>query len=94
LDLGACIWLEDYLSRYPNILFVTSHSQDFLNTVTTNTVHLTQDGKLMQYTGNYDTFVKVRTEKRTNQMKQYKKEQDDIKRIRHFMQHVVRTRIW
>jgi len=85
LDLGACIWLEDYLSRYPNILFVTSHSQDFLNTVTTNTVHLTQDGKLMQYTGNYDTFVKVRTEKRTNQMKQYKKEQDDIKRIRHFI---------
>jgi len=85
LDLGACIWLEDYLSRYPNILFVTSHSQDFLNTVTTNTVHLNHEGKLVQYSGNYDTFVKVRTEKRTNQMKKYKKEQDDIKRIRHFI---------
>jgi len=85
LDLGACIWLEDYLSRYPNILFVTSHSQDFLNTVTTNTVHLNCAGKLIQYTGNYDTFVKTRTEKRTNQFKQYKKEQDDIKRIRHFI---------
>jgi len=85
LDLGACIWLEDYLSRYPNILFVTSHSQDFLNTVTTNTVHLTCDNKLVQYSGNYDTFVKTRTEKRTNQFKKYKKEQDDIKRIRHFI---------
>ena len=25
-----CVWLEDYLSRYPNILVVVSHSQDFL----------------------------------------------------------------
>ena len=30
LDLAACVWLEDYLSRYPHILVVVSHSQDFL----------------------------------------------------------------
>eukprot|EP00939_MAST-03C_sp_MAST-3C-sp1_P002296 g2296.t1 len=85
LDLGACIWLEDYLSRYPNILLVTSHSQDFLNTVCTNTLHLTREGKLESYGGNYDTFVKTRKEKRTNQLKQWKKEQDSIAHIKKFI---------
>eukprot|EP00938_MAST-03A_sp_MAST-3A-sp1_P002173 g2173.t1 len=85
LDLGACIWLEDYLSRYPNILFVTSHSQDFLNTVTTNTYHLNRQGKLIHYTGNYDSFVKTRKEKRTNQLKMYKREQEQIAHIKKFI---------
>lgn len=85
LDLGACVWLEDYLSRYPHILLVTSHSQDFLNTVTTNTLHLTREGKLDHYTGNYDSFVKVREERRVNQMKRWKKEQDDIAHIKRFI---------
>ncbi|KAF9935031.1 hypothetical protein FBU30_008524 [Linnemannia zychae] len=31
LDLEACVWLEDYLSRYDRILIIISHSQDFLN---------------------------------------------------------------
>jgi ATP-binding cassette subfamily F protein 2 len=35
LDLEACVWLEDYLSRYPKLLIVISHSQDFLNGVCT-----------------------------------------------------------
>lgn len=35
LDLEACVWLEDYLSRYPKLLIVVSHSQDFLNGVCT-----------------------------------------------------------
>ena len=27
LDLEACVWLEDYLSTYPKLLIVVSHSQ-------------------------------------------------------------------
>jgi ATP-binding cassette subfamily F protein 2 len=41
LDLGACVWLENYLSTYPRCLLVISHSQDFLNGVCTNMMHLT-----------------------------------------------------
>ena len=36
LDLDACVWLEDYLSTYPKLLIVVSHSQDFLNGVCTS----------------------------------------------------------
>ncbi|GFH14362.1 uncharacterized protein HaLaN_10402, partial [Haematococcus lacustris] len=58
LDLEACVWLEEYLKTYNKCLVVVSHSQDFLNGVTTHTIWITQ-GKLHYYTGNYDTFVKT-----------------------------------
>lgn len=82
---GACVWLENYLSTYDRCLLVISHSQDFLNNVCTNIMHLTNKGKLMYYGGNYDAFVRTREENETNQMKRYEKEQTDIKHIKEFI---------
>ena len=85
LDLGACVWLEDYLAQYPNTLICVSHSQDFLNSVCTNIMELTLDSKLRVWGGNYDTYLKTKTEKRVNDTKKYNKEQDDMKRLLHFI---------
>jgi len=85
LDLEACVWLENYLADYPYCMVVVSHSQDFLNTVCSNIIHLTPRRKLQVYTGNYDQFVKTKEELEVNQMKHYKKEQDDIKDIKQFI---------
>lgn len=84
LDLEACVWLEDYLSKYNRILIIVSHSQDFLNGVCTNTMHLSQK-QLINYTGNYDTFVKTRAEKEANQMKAFHKQQEEIAHIKAFI---------
>jgi len=73
LDLGACVWLEEYLSRYPNTLLFTSHSEDFMNGVCTNIMQLTQKGTLVTWSGNYDAYVKTRTELEKNQLTRYKK---------------------
>ena len=40
LDLEACVWLEQELKSYKRILVIISHSQDFLNGVCTNIMHL------------------------------------------------------
>lgn len=48
-------------------------------------MHLTNQGKLMYYGGNYDTFVRTRQENEVNQMKRYEKEQADIKHIKEFI---------
>lgn len=85
LDLGACVWLEKYLSTYPKILVLVSHSQDFLNGVCTNIMHLTPKKTLQYYGGNYDTFVRTKTENEVNQMKQYAKQQEEIKHIKEFI---------
>jgi len=85
LDLGACVWLENYLATYPKILIVVSHSQDFLNGVCTNIMHLTTKKTLQYYGGNYDIFVRTKLENETNQMKQYEKQQEEIKHIKEFI---------
>jgi len=84
LDLEACVWLEEYLKTYNRILLLVSHSQDFLNGVCTNTIHL-QNKKLSYYSGNYDTYIKTRAEKEENQMKQFTKEQAEIAHMKDYI---------
>jgi ATP-binding cassette subfamily F protein 2 len=82
--VGACVWLERYLQHYDRILVVVSHSVDFLDGVCTNMIDLRLQ-KLQYYGGNYSTYIKTRAEQETNQMKQYYKQQDEIKHIKEFI---------
>jgi len=85
LDMEAVLWLEDYLSKWNRILLCISHSQDFLNNVCSHMIHLSPKKKLVYYDGNYDQFVKTKTEKEVNQLKQYKWEQDQIKSMKEYI---------
>lgn len=84
LDLEACVWLEEYLKEYTRILVVISHSQDFLNNVCTNIIHLQQQ-RLTYYTGNYDQYVETRRQIEEHQMKRYTKEQEDIQKMKDYI---------
>jgi len=84
LDLEACIWLEEYLKTYKRILVIISHSQDFLNGVCTNMIHL-QRKVLKVYGGNYDTYVQTREELEEHQMKQYNREQAEIAHMKDYI---------
>ncbi len=48
------MWLENYLSKFKKILLLVSHSQDFMNNVCTQTIHM-HKRRLDEYGGNYDT---------------------------------------
>jgi ATP-binding cassette subfamily F protein 2 len=85
LDLGAVVWLEDYLKKYDRILVCISHSQDFMNNVCTNIIEFTPKKKLLYYAGNYDTYVKTKQELEVNQMKAYEKQQSEIEHIKKFI---------
>ncbi|KAI9227784.1 MAG: P-loop containing nucleoside triphosphate hydrolase protein [Piptocephalis tieghemiana] len=85
LDLEACVWLEEYLKRYDRILILVSHSQDFLNGVCTNMMHLNHQKKITFYGGNYDTFVRTKAEIESNQLKAYEKQQAEIEHIKKFI---------
>ncbi|GJX88250.1 ABC transporter F family member 1 [Tanacetum coccineum] len=50
LDLEACVLLEETLQKFERILVVVSHSQDFLNGVCTNIIHM-QSKSLKIYSG-------------------------------------------
>lgn len=84
LDLEACVWLEEELKNYPTILLIISHSQDFLNGVCNNILHL-ELKQLKTYGGNYDTFVRTKNELEEAQMKQYNWEQDQIAHMKNYI---------
>ncbi|XP_045117289.1 ATP-binding cassette sub-family F member 2-like [Portunus trituberculatus] len=84
LDLDACVWLEGELAKYKRILVIISHSQDFLNGVCSNVIHMDKK-KLKYYGGNYDAFVRTRLELLENQMKQYQWEQDQIAHMKNYI---------
>ena len=85
LDLEAVVWLEAYLPMYNHILVITSHSQDFMDSVCTNIMDLTLKKKLVYYGGNYSTYVRTKAENEVNQMKAYQKQQDEIAHIKKFI---------
>jgi len=84
LDLEACVWLEEELSQYKRILVLISHSQDFLNGVCTNIIHMNSK-RLKYYTGNYEAFTRTRMELLENQLKQYNWEQDQIAHMKNYI---------
>ncbi|CAG8550304.1 4236_t:CDS:10 [Diversispora eburnea] len=85
LDLEACVWLEEYLKTYDRILLLVSHSQDFLDGVCNQTIHLNEKKKLVYYGGGYSIFVKTKAELEVNQMKAYNKQQEEIAHIKKFI---------
>lgn len=84
LDLNACVWLEQELKTYPRCLVIISHSQDFLNGVCTNILHI-QDQKIKLYGGNYDQFCITRAELEGHQQKRFKWEQDQIAHMKDYI---------
>merc|ERR1712018_1127697 len=84
LDLEACVWLEEELKGYKQILVIISHSQDFMNGVCTQVMHLDKQ-RLQYYGGNYDAFVRTRHELLENQAKRYQWEQDQIAHMKNYI---------
>merc|ERR1711953_379699 len=84
LDLEACVWLEEELKTYKQILVIISHSQDFMNGVCSQVIHLDQQ-KLQYFGGNYDAFVRTRAELQENQAKRYQWEQDQIAHMKNYI---------
>ncbi|AUH64085.1 ABC-F family ATP-binding cassette domain-containing protein [Paracoccus zhejiangensis] len=74
LDLEGALWLEGYLARYPHTVIVISHDRGLLNRAVGHILHL-ENRKLVLYTGGYDSFAKLRAERRALQAAEAKKQQ-------------------
>ncbi|MGE3913121.1 MAG: ABC-F family ATP-binding cassette domain-containing protein, partial [Chloroflexota bacterium] len=79
LDLKATEWLEDYLHEYPGMVVVVSHDRYFMDQVVSRTVEI-EDGKAVDYRGNYSYFLKERERKRKDAIAAYDRQQKFIKR--------------
>ena len=84
LDLDAVLWLEQWLLRYPGTLLVISHDREFLDNVTTHTLHL-HEGRAKLYTGDYTAFERQRAEQLRQQQIAFEKEQAERAHLQSFI---------
>lgn len=84
LDLETVLWLEHHLASLPCTQIIISHDRDFLNATTTHTIELANQ-KLNIYGGNYDFYLKERTQRLANQQSAYAKQQEKIKHLQSFI---------
>jgi ATP-binding cassette subfamily F protein 3 len=84
LDLDAVLWLQGWLVEYPGTLLVISHDREFLDAVTTHTLHLHGGGAVL-YTGNYSQFERQRAEKLTLQAAMHARQQRQIAHLQSFI---------
>ena len=62
LDLEGALWLEARMQKYPHTAIVISHDRELLNNSCDHILHL-KDGKLELYTGGYNDFERLLSEK-------------------------------
>ncbi|XP_078696551.1 ATP-binding cassette sub-family F member 3-like [Branchiostoma floridae x Branchiostoma belcheri] len=70
LDIKAILWLENYLQTWSKTILVVSHDRLFLDSVATDIIHF-HSRRLDYYRGNFEMFLKTKTEKLKNQQKEY-----------------------
>ncbi len=84
LDLEASLWLESYLANWRGTLLIISHERSLLNKVCNEIVHLEQQ-TLVRYSGDYDTFERIRRERLMLQSKMKERQEAERARIQSFV---------
>ena len=85
LDIESIQWLENFLSQSSGAVVLVSHDRAFLNHVTTRTMELSV-GRLYDYKVSYDEFVKLREERREQQLRAYENQQKLIEETKDFIE--------
>ncbi len=60
LDIETLELLEELLANYEGTLFLVSHDRAFLDNVVTQVIAFEGDGKLVEYAGGYEDWVRVK----------------------------------
>ncbi|PKO42090.1 MAG: ABC transporter [Betaproteobacteria bacterium HGW-Betaproteobacteria-3] len=84
LDLDALVWLEAWLRRYAGTMIVISHDREFLDAVTSVTLHI-DSARLTRYGGNYSAFETLRSQQMELQQSAFAKQQDKIAHLQKFI---------
>lgn len=85
LDIESIQWLENFLATRANAVVLVSHDRAFINNVTTRTIEITC-GRIYDYKVSYDEFVKLRKERREQQLRAYENQQKEIQDTEDFIE--------
>jgi len=85
LDIESIRWLEQFLQHSASAVVLVSHDRAFLNNVTNRTIEISC-GRIADYKAKYDDFVRLREERRKQQLRAYENQQKEIADIKDFIE--------
>ena len=85
LEIESIQWLEQYLAQSANAVVLVSHDRAFINNVTNRTLEISC-GQVIDYKVKYDEYVKLRAERREQQLRAYENQQKEIADIKAFIE--------
>ena len=84
LDLESRNWLEQYLADYPFALVLISHDRYFLD-VTVNRIIEIWNKKIWTYSGNYEKYLSLKTQRREQLEAAYRNQRERIEQLEIFI---------
>lgn len=85
LDIESIQWLEQFLATSANAVVLVSHDRAFINNVSNRTLEISC-GKVVDYKVMYDEYVRLRAERREQQLRAYENQQKEIADIKDFIE--------
>ena len=85
LDIKSIQWLEQQLAQSTRAVVLVSHDRAFINNVTNRTLEISC-GKVIDYKVKYDEYVKLRAERREQQIRAYENQQKEIAETKQFIE--------
>ena len=84
LDLEARNWLETYLANYPHAYVLISHDRYFLDITVNRTVEI-WNKRVQFYSGNYDSYLRQKEERRAQLEAAYRNQRERIEQLEAFI---------
>jgi len=84
LDLEARNWLETYLADYPHAYVLISHDRYFLDVTVNRTVEI-WNKKVHFYSGNYESYLRQKEERRAQLEAAYRNQRERIEQLEAFI---------
>ena len=84
LDLDAVLWLEEWLRKRVGTLLLISHDREFLDAVTTHTMHI-ERGSVTLSAGSYSAFQRQRAARLATQQAEHEKHEARRRELQSFV---------
>lgn len=85
LDIESIGWLERFLQQSAKAVVLVSHDRAFINNITNRTIEISC-GQINDYKVKYDEYIKLRDERREQQLRAYENQQKEIADIKDFIE--------
>jgi len=82
LDLPSLIWLEEYLTEGSRTIVIVSHDRRFLDRVVQRIVEIQSDHHIIEFGGDYSTYLSEKARLRERQKQEYEQQQKKFKELK------------